>query len=133
MNSNTTDLGTGNIRSLLLKLAIPAVVAQVINLLYNIVDRIYIGHIPEIGTSALTGVGLCMPILMLVNAFASLAGAGGAPRAAIAMGKGKKEDAEQILGNCFAALLIIAVILTVTLSMRSGTSRSGLLPPPHRA
>ena len=117
MNSNTTDLGTGNIRSLLLKLAIPAVVAQVINLLYNIVDRIYIGHIPEIGTSALTGVGLCMPILMLVNAFASLAGAGGAPRAAIAMGKGKKEDAEQILGNCFAALLIIAVILTVTLSM----------------
>lgn len=116
MSSNTTDLGTGNVKRLLLKLAVPAVVAQVINLLYNIVDRIYIGHIPEIGTTALTGVGLCMPILMLVNAFASLTGAGGAPRAAIAMGQGRKEDAEHILGNCFASLLIIAVILTIGLS-----------------
>ncbi len=117
MSSNKTNLGSGNARSLLLKLAIPAVVAQVINLLYNIVDRIYIGHIPEIGTNALTGVGLCLPILMLVNAFATLAGGGGAPRAAIAMGQGKKEDAENILGNCFSTLIIIAIILTVTLSL----------------
>lgn len=117
MSSNKTDLGSGNVRSLLLKLAIPAVVAQVINLLYNIVDRIYIGHIPEIGTNALTGVGLCLPILMLVNAFATLAGGGGAPRAAIAMGQGKKEDAENILGNCFSTLIIIAIILTVILSL----------------
>ena len=118
MNSNTTiDLGSGNVGKLLLKLAVPAVIAQIINLLYNIVDRIYIGHIPGVGTSALTGVGLCMPILMLVNAFATLAGAGGAPRAAIAMGQGRKEDAEQILGNCFSTLLIIAVILTVGLSI----------------
>ena len=117
MSSNKTDLGSGNVRSLLLKLAIPAVVAQVINLLYNIVDRIYIGHIPEIGTNALTGVGLCLPILMLVNAFATLTGGGGAPRAAIAMGQGKKEDAENILGNCFSTLIIIAIILTVTLSL----------------
>jgi putative MATE family efflux protein len=118
MNSNTTiDLGSGNVGKLLLKLAVPAVIAQIINLLYNIVDRIYIGHIPGVGTSALTGVGLCMPILMLVNAFATLAGAGGAPRAAIAMGQGRKEDAEQILGNCFSVLLIIAVILTVGLSI----------------
>ena len=117
MSSNKTDLGSGNVRSLLLKLAIPAVVAQVINLLYNIVDRIYIGHIPESGTNALTGVGLCLPILMLVNAFATLAGGGGAPRAAIAMGQGKKEDAENILGNCFSTLIIIAIILTVTLSL----------------
>ncbi len=117
MSSNKTDLGSGNVKSLLLKLAIPAVVAQVINLLYNIVDRIYIGHIPEIGTNALTGVGLCLPILMLVNAFATLAGGGGAPRAAIAMGQGKKEDAENILGNCFSTLIIIAIILTVTLSI----------------
>ena len=116
MNSQTTDLGSGNVKSLLLKLAVPAVVAQVINLLYNIVDRIYIGHIPEVGTNALTGVGLCLPILMLVNAFASLAGAGGAPRAAIAMGQGRKEDAEQILGNCFGTLLIIAAALTIGLS-----------------
>ena len=95
MSQNTTNLGSGSVNRLLFKLAIPAVVAQLINLLYNIVDRIYIGHIPEIGTSALTGVGLCMPILMLVNAFASLAGAGGAPRAAIAMGQGKKQDADE--------------------------------------
>lgn len=117
MSQNTTNLGSGSVKHLLFKLAIPAVVAQLINLLYNIVDRIYIGHIPEIGTSALTGVGLCMPILMLVNAFASLAGAGGAPRAAIAMGQGKKQDAEQILGNCFATLLMIAVVLTISLSL----------------
>ena len=113
MSSSKTDLGSGNVRSLLLKLAIPAVVAQVINLLYNIVDRIYIGHIPVVGTSALTGVGLCLPLLMLINAFASMAGAGGAPRAAISMGQGKKDEAEKILGNCFSALLIFAVILTV--------------------
>ena len=74
MSSSKMGLGSGNVRSLLLKLAIPAVVAQVINLLYNIVDRIYIGHIPVVGTSALTGVGLCLPLLMLINAFASMAG-----------------------------------------------------------
>ena len=113
MSSSKTELGSGNVRSLLLKLAIPAVVAQVINLLYNIVDRIYIGHIPEVGTSALTGVGLCLPLLMLINAFASMAGAGGAPRAAISMGQGKKAEAEKILGNCFSTLLIFAVILTI--------------------
>lgn len=117
MSSNTTDLGTGNVKSLLLKLAIPAVVAQVINLLYNVVDRIYIGHIPVVGTNALTGVGLCLPLIMLINAFASLAGAGGAPRAAIAMGQGKKEDAEKILGNCFAILIIFAAVLTIIFSV----------------
>ncbi|MBE6113802.1 MAG: MATE family efflux transporter [Erysipelotrichaceae bacterium] len=106
-------MGSERVSTLLAKLAIPAVIAQVINLLYNIVDRIYIGHIPEIGSSALTGVGLFMPILMLINAFAMLAGAGGAPRAAIAMGKGEHESAEKIMGNCFSLLLILAVILTV--------------------
>ena len=117
MKSNTvTDLGNGDVKKSLLRLAIPAVIAQIINLLYNIVDRIYIGHIPNSGTNALTGVGLCMPILLIVNAFANLAGAGGAPRAAICMGQGRKEDAEHILGNCFTTLLVIAVILTVGLS-----------------
>ncbi|MBQ9987295.1 MAG: MATE family efflux transporter [Erysipelotrichales bacterium] len=106
-------MGSERVSTLLAKLAIPAVIAQVINLLYNIVDRIYIGHIPEIGSSALTGVGLFMPILMLINAFAMLAGAGGAPRAAIAMGKGEHESAEKIMGNCFSLLLILAVILTI--------------------
>ena len=117
MKSNTvTDLGNGDVKKSLLRLAIPAVIAQIINLLYNIVDRIYIGHVPNSGTNALTGVGLCMPILLIVNAFANLAGAGGAPRAAICMGQGRKEDAEHILGNCFTTLLVIAVILTVGLS-----------------
>lgn len=107
------DMGSGSIPRLLAQLAIPAVVAQVVNLLYNIVDRIYIGHIPEIGAAALTGVGLFTPILMLINAFAMLAGAGGAPRAAIAMGEKDHEKAEKIMGNCFSLLLIFAVILTI--------------------
>lgn len=110
--SDTTNLGEGSIPSLLAKLAIPAVVAQVVNLLYNIVDRIYIGHIPEIGASALTGVGLFTPILMLINAFAMLAGSGGAPRAAIYMGKKDNNTAEKIVGNCFSFLMICAVFLT---------------------
>lgn len=110
--SDTTNLGEGSIPSLLAKLAIPAVVAQVVNLLYNIVDRIYIGHIPEIGASALTGVGLFTPILMLINAFAMLAGSGGAPRAAIYMGKKDNNTAEKIVGNCFLFLMICAVFLT---------------------
>lgn len=106
------DMGSGNVKKLLASLAVPAVVAQVINLLYNIVDRIYIGHIPKIGASALTGVGLFMPILMLINAFAMLAGSGGAPRAAIAMGKKDNDTAEKIVGNCFSLLLGFAVVLT---------------------
>lgn len=106
------DMGTGSVKKLMVEMAVPALVGQVINLLYNIVDRIYIGHIPEIGGTALTGVGLFTPILMLITAFAMLAGAGGAPRAAIAMGKGDKDAAEKIMGNCFTVLMILAVILT---------------------
>ncbi len=107
------DMGTGSVYKWLAQLAIPAVVAQVINLLYNIVDRIYIGHIPEIGAKALTGVGLFMPILMCINAFAMLAGAGGAPRAAIAMGKKDNVTAEKIMGNCLSVLLGLAFVLTI--------------------
>ena len=87
------DMGSGSISKLLAQLALPAVVAQVVNLLYNIVDRIYIGHMPEVGASALTGVGLFTPILMLITAFAMLCGSGGAPRAAIAMGRGDDDAA----------------------------------------
>ncbi len=107
------DMGTGSIRKWMVQLAVPALVGQVVNLLYNIVDRIYIGHIPEIGGAALTGVGLFSPILMLITAFAMMAGSGGAPRAAIAMGQGNKEKAEKILGNCFTVLMGMAVLLTV--------------------
>ena len=111
--NNTNPMETGSIPKLLAQLAIPAVVAQVINLLYNIVDRIYIGHIPGIGAAALTGVGLFAPILMLLNAFAMLVGSGGAPRAAIAMGKKDHDTAEKIVGNCFTLLTGFAVILTI--------------------
>ena len=107
------DMGIGSVKKLMVKMAVPALVGQVVNLLYNIVDRIYIGHIPEIGGLALTGVGLFTPILMLITAFAMMAGSGGAPRAAIAMGQGDKERAEKILGNCFTVLMGFAVILTV--------------------
>ena len=103
----------GSIPKLLAQLAVPAVVAQLVNLLYNIVDRIYIGHMAEVGATALTGVGLFMPILMLINAFAMLAGAGGAPLAAIRMGRKEHDFAEKILGNCFTVLMIFAVALTV--------------------
>ena len=108
-------LGTEPIGKLLLKLALPSVIAQVINMLYNIVDRIYIGHIPETGSLALTGLGLCLPLILIVSAFAALVGSGGAPRASIAMGKGDYKEAEQIMGNCFTLQIIISVILTVIL------------------
>ena len=113
MAQTRQDMGSGNVKKLLLQLMIPAVVAQVVNLLYNIVDRIYIGHIADIGASALTGVGLFAPILMLLNAFAMLIGAGGAPRTAIAMGQGSKEEAEKIIGNSFTVLFLFAVVLTI--------------------
>ena len=107
------DMGTGSIKKLMVQMAVPAIVAQVVNLLYNVVDRIYIGHIPEVGGTALTGVGLFAPILMLLTAFAMLAGAGGAPRAAIALGRGDKDEAERIVANCFSVLAILSVVLTV--------------------
>ena len=108
------DFENGTVTGNILGAALPMLVAQILNLLYNIVDRIYIGHIPDIGASALTGVGLFTPILMLLNAFAMLAGSGGAPRAAIAMGKQDQKGAEKIMGNCFALLLLLAVVLTTT-------------------
>ena len=107
------DMGSGSVKKLLFQLALPAVLGQLVNLLYNIVDRIYIGHIPEIGASALTGVGLFTPLLMLLTAFAMMMGSGGAPLAAIAMGKNDKDRAEKIMGNCLTVLLMFAVVLTV--------------------
>jgi len=112
MSNMKQNLGTGSVKKLMVKMAVPALVGQVVNLLYNIVDRIYIGHIPEIGGSALTGVGLFTPILMLITAFAMMVGSGGAPRAAISMGQGDNDTAEKILGNCFTMLVFFALILT---------------------
>ena len=115
MNDNKSFLGTEPIGKLLMKLALPTVAAQLINMLYNIVDRIYIGHIPGDGALALTGVGVCMPIIMIVSAFAALVGNGGAPRATIYMGKKDTDTAEKILGNCFTAQIIISAVLTMVL------------------
>ena len=117
----TQDMESGSIPKLLAKLAIPAVVAQIVNLLYNIVDRIYIGHMADVGATALTGVGLFTPILMLIMAFAMLAGAGGAPRAAISMGEKDIKTAEKTLGNCFSLLMLFAVVLTAVFYMLAPT------------
>lgn len=115
MNDNKDFLGKEPVGKLLLKLALPTLTAQIINMLYNIVDRIYIGHIPEVGALALTGVGVCMPLIMIVSAFAALVGYGGSPRASIFMGKGNYKAAEKTLGNCFAVQLGISVVLTAIL------------------
>ena len=115
MDNDKTFLAKEPLGKLLARLAVPTVAAQIINMLYNIVDRIYIGHIPNIGAMALTGVGVCMPLIMIVSAFAALVGNGGAPRATIYMGKGDKASAEKTLGNCFLAQIIISIILTIIL------------------
>ncbi|MBE6676958.1 MAG: MATE family efflux transporter [Ruminococcaceae bacterium] len=115
MQNDKEFLGTAPVGRLLFRLALPTVVAQLVNMLYNIVDRIYIGHIEGYGDLALTGVGVCMPLIMIVSAFAALVGSGGAPRASISMGKKDYESAERILGGCFGLQLIISVLLTVAL------------------
>ena len=107
------DFSTGSIPAHMLRLALPMTLAQLINVLYNIIDRIYIGHIPGSGALALTGVGVCMPLIMIISAFAALVGNGGAPRASILMGKKDLDSAENILGNCFTMQIIISVILTL--------------------
>lgn len=115
-NANKNDfLGSEPIGKLLFKLSIPTILAQLINMLYNVVDRIYIGHMEGVGDLALTGVGVCMPLIMIVSAFAALVSSGGAPRASIFMGKGDNETAEKTMGSCFTAQLVISAILTAVL------------------
>lgn len=115
MQNHKEILGTAPVGKLLFRLALPTVVAQLINMLYNIVDRMYIGHMPGDGNLALTGVGVCMPIIMIVSAFAALVSSGGAPRASIFMGKQDMDSAEKTLGGCFSLQIILSVILTVVL------------------
>ena len=112
MATKGNDLGRDSIGRLLFKLAVPAVTAQLVNMLYNIVDRMYIGHLPDVGSTALTGVGVTMPVIILVMAFSSLIGMGGAPQAAIRMGQGRNDEAERILGNCTTMVVVLAVVLT---------------------
>ena len=115
MTNQKEMLGTAPVGRLMFRLALPAVIAQLINMLYNIIDRIYIGHMPGTGDLALTGVGVCMPIIMIVSAFAALVSSGGAPRASIFMGKKDMDSAEKTLGGCFGLQIIISVILTAVL------------------
>lgn len=113
MAEETNKLGTAPIGMLLASLAIPCIAAQLVNLLYNIIDRIYIGHIPEVGATALTGVGVTFPVIMIISAFSALVGMGGAPRASIKMGEKNNDAAEKILGNCFALTIIMSIVLTI--------------------
>lgn len=115
VEKNNDFLGTEPVGKLLWKLSIPAIAAQIINLLYNLVDRVYIGHMPDDGALALTGVGVCMPVIMIVSAFAALVSSGSAPRASMAMGKGNQTEAERILGNSFFLQILISVMIMVVL------------------
>ena len=112
-NKKEEKLGSAPIGKLVLSMAVPTVIAQFVNVLYNIVDRMYIGHIPEVGSTALTGLGICFPILMIIAAFSAFVGSGGAPLAAIELGRGNREQAEKILGNGVSVLLFFSVVLTV--------------------
>lgn len=111
-NNQTAALGTAPVGPLLFRLALPTITAQVVNLLYSIVDRIYIGRIPLEGKLALTGMGVTFPVITLISAFAALIGMGGAPRASIALGAKEHDRAERILGTCTAALWALALVLT---------------------
>jgi putative MATE family efflux protein len=121
MKDEKDFLGTEPVGKLLAKLAVPTVAAQLINMLYNIVDRIYIGHIPDVGSLALTGVGVCMPIILIISAFAALVSNGGAPRATIFMGKGEMDSAEKTLGNCFTLQILVSILLTAVLLIGNRT------------
>lgn len=117
MAEKENKLGTAPVGRLLTSLAIPCIAAQVVNLLYNIVDRIYIGHIPEIGSTALTGVGVTFPIIMIISAFSALVGMGGAPRASIKMGQKDNDGAEKILGSCLALSVALALVLIIVFEL----------------
>lgn len=115
-DQRSVDLGSGSVAKLLLTLSLPTITSQVVNMLYNLVDRVYIGHMQPadtVGKLALTGVGVCMPLIMIISAFAALVAMGGAPRASIAEGKGDSEQSQKIMGNCFTLLVGISIVLTV--------------------
>ena len=120
MNRQNVDLGSGKVSKLLFSLALPTITSQIINMLYNLVDRIYIGHmqpVETVGKLALTGVGVCLPIIVVISAFAALLAMGGAPRASIQEGRGNPKEAERIMGNCFTMLVMASVVLTVVLQL----------------
>ena len=120
MNRQTADLGKGDVKKLLFSLALPTITSQIVNMLYNLVDRIYIGHmapVDTVGKLALTGVGVCLPVILVISAFAALMAMGGAPRASIAEGRGEPQEAERILGNSFTLLVVTSLVLTVVIQL----------------
>lgn len=120
MNQKSADLGSAPVGKLLFSLALPTIASQIVNMLYNLVDRVYIGHmqpVETVGTLALTGVGVCLPIIMIISAFAALMGMGGAPRASIYEGQGDIRSAEEIMGNCLTMLVVTSLVLTVLLRL----------------
>ena len=123
VTDNKTFLGTEPVGKLLRKLAVPTVIAQLVNMLYNIVDRIYIGHMPGDGSLALTGVGVCLPIIMVISAFAALISSGGAPRASIAMGRGDMETAQKLLEEVKFTVIRGNISEVKTLASGSGTTK----------
>lgn len=114
---DNNPLATQSVVKLFFKLSIPSVLAQIVNLLYNMVDRIFIGHIKDVGDIALTGVGVCFPLIILISAFSCLCGMGGAPKTAIKMGEGKIKEANKILGNCFVVTIIFSILLTIVVQI----------------
>ena len=118
--SQYADLGQGNVKKLLFSLSVPTITSQIVNMLYNLVDRVFIGHMQPaetVGKLALTGVGVCLPIIMVIAAFASLMAIGGAPRASIAEGAGERGKSERIMGNCLTMLLITSLVLTIVFEL----------------
>lgn len=115
MNDHETILGTMPVPRAFLKLAIPAVAAQLINILYNLVDKMFIGHIPEVGKQALAGVGVTTPVILAISALAALVSMGGAPKASIFLGKGQDHQAEKVLGSCTWMLLLLSLLITAVM------------------
>ncbi len=120
MNQRSVDLGSGNVRKLMFSLALPTILSQIVNMLYNLVDRVYIGHmqpVDTVGALALTGVGVCLPVILIISAFAALLAMGGAPRASIFEGRGESAQSERIMGNSFSLLVCASLMLTVLLQL----------------
>ena len=115
MNDNDNLLAAAPVPKAFFKLAVPAVAAQLINILYNLVDKMFIGHIPEVGKQALAGVGVTAPVILAISAFAALVSMGGAPKASIFLGKREKEQAEKVMGSCTWMLLLLSVLLTAVM------------------
>ena len=120
MNPKSVDLSSGNVRKLMVSLALPTILSQIVNMLYNLVDRVYIGHmqpVDTVGALALTGVGVCLPVILIISAFAALLAMGGAPRASIFEGRGEPGQSEHIMGNSFSLLICASLVLTVLLQL----------------